>query len=195
MLVMKKVTMDTAHHVNHSAAEIKKTPLASTMKRISASKFLLLLMAPGLIYYIVLRYGPMFGLIMAFEDYNYYKGFFGSQFVGLKYFRMFMSDPRFFRIFSNTVIVGFFNVVFVLPVAGAFAIFLNEIRNATEKLKKKALDYIVVNNPLSKCSGFGSETNRVVILDAGGGRVELPLISKDELADRLLEQVSGKPGK
>jgi phosphopantothenoylcysteine decarboxylase/phosphopantothenate--cysteine ligase len=71
----------------------------------------------------------------------------------------------------------------------------NEIRNATEKLKKKALDYIVVNNPLSEGSGFGSETNRAVILDAGGGRVELPLISKDELAERLLELVSGKPEK
>ncbi len=67
-----------------------------------------------------------------------------------------------------------------------------EIQNAMEKLKKKALDYIVVNNPRNEGAAFGGETNRAVILDAGGNRVELPLMSKDELAERLLELVSGK---
>lgn len=70
-----------------------------------------------------------------------------------------------------------------------------EIRNAMEKLQKKALDYIVVNNPRNQGAAFGGETNRAVILDSAGNRVELPLISKDELAERLLELVSGKLGK
>lgn len=70
-----------------------------------------------------------------------------------------------------------------------------EIQNAMEKLKKKALDYIVVNNPRHRGAAFGAETNRVVILDAGGNRLELPLMSKDELAGRLLELVSGKQEK
>lgn len=70
-----------------------------------------------------------------------------------------------------------------------------EIRNAMEKLQKKALDYIVVNNPRNQGAAFGGETNRAVILDSAGNRVELPLISKDELAERLLELVSGKSGK
>lgn len=70
-----------------------------------------------------------------------------------------------------------------------------EIQNAMEKLQKKALDYIVVNNPRNQGAAFGGETNRAVILDSAGNRVELPLISKDELAERLLELVSGKSGK
>jgi phosphopantothenoylcysteine decarboxylase/phosphopantothenate--cysteine ligase len=70
-----------------------------------------------------------------------------------------------------------------------------EIQNAMEKLQKKALDYIVVNNPRSQGAAFGGETNRAVILDSAGNRVELPLISKDELAERLLELVSGKSEK
>ena len=70
-----------------------------------------------------------------------------------------------------------------------------EIQNAMEKLQKKALDYIVVNNPRNQGAAFGRETNRAVILDSAGNRVELPLISKDELAERLLELVSGKSEK
>ena len=70
-----------------------------------------------------------------------------------------------------------------------------EIRNATEKLEKKALDYIVVNNPLGKGAGFAADTNRALILDSAGNRVDLPLISKDELAGRLLEIVTGKAKK
>jgi putative aldouronate transport system permease protein len=90
-------------------------------------------MLPGFVYYLVLRYGPMFGLVIAFQDYNYYAGLIGSKFVGLKYFLMFMRSPGFARVFFNTIILGFCNVIFVLPVAVLFALLLNEIRFASLK--------------------------------------------------------------
>ena len=68
----------------------------------------------------------------------------------------------------------------------------NELENGREKLRRKTLDFIVVNNPLHKGAGFGGETNRVAVLDAAGGETDLPLMSKEELAGRLLELAAGR---
>ncbi len=62
-----------------------------------------------------------------------------------------------------------------------------EEKNALEKLRRKKLDLVVVNNPLQEGAGFGGETNRVTVLDARGGKTELPLLCKDEVAGRVLE--------
>jgi len=70
-----------------------------------------------------------------------------------------------------------------------------EIQRAKEKLKNKALDYIVVNNPRQQGAAFAVDTNRAVVLDARGERVRFPLMSKDELAGRLLELVVDKSKK
>jgi len=67
----------------------------------------------------------------------------------------------------------------------------NEAEQALRKLRKKGLDFIVVNNPTEEGAGFAVDTNRVFILDAGGKRTELPLLDKGELAGRLLELAAG----
>ena len=66
------------------------------------------------------------------------------------------------------------------------------LEGARKKLEEKGLDFIVVNNPLEEGSGFAEETNRVDVLDSGGGSIELPLMDKDELAGRLLQLVCAK---
>lgn len=68
----------------------------------------------------------------------------------------------------------------------------NDIENATEKLRRKNLDYIVVNNALEKNSGPDADTNRVTILSAGGDHLDLPLLEKNQVAERLLELVAEK---
>ena len=61
--------------------------------------------------------------------------------------------------------------------------------NARDKLQRKSLDLIVANDVTAPGSGFGSDTNRVVILDASGGVERLPLLSKRQVADRILDRV------
>ncbi len=107
--------------------------LNKQIRHIRSSRYLFLLILPGFIYFVLLRYGPMFGLIIAFQDYNYYTGLLNSKFVGFKYFRMFITSPGFARVFLNTIIIGIYNVIFVLPVSVVFAIFLNEIRLVSVK--------------------------------------------------------------
>jgi phosphopantothenoylcysteine decarboxylase/phosphopantothenate--cysteine ligase len=66
----------------------------------------------------------------------------------------------------------------------------NLIENATEKLKEKKLDMIVANDVSSKDSGFNVDNNRVVILDKKGSKTELPLISKLQVADHIMDRLS-----
>ncbi len=67
----------------------------------------------------------------------------------------------------------------------------NLIANATEKLKKKNADMIVANSLRTKGAGFGTDTNVVTILKPEGS-IELPILSKDEVADKIIDQILGK---
>lgn len=64
------------------------------------------------------------------------------------------------------------------------------LENAQEKLRRKGLDLLVVNDATEPGAGFEVETNRVVILDREGGRSDLPLLSKDDVADEILDRVA-----
>ncbi len=75
------------------------------------------------------------------------------------------------------------------PVIVGFAAETGSLERAPEKLRRKGADLLVANDVSEPGSGFGTDTNRVVILGADGSRDELPLLSKREVADRLLDRV------
>ncbi len=68
------------------------------------------------------------------------------------------------------------------------------VANATNKLRKKRLDMIVANDITAPDSGFEVDTNRVTLIDKNGNVEELPLMSKREVADRVLDRVAGMLG-
>ncbi|HEX4898582.1 MAG TPA: bifunctional phosphopantothenoylcysteine decarboxylase/phosphopantothenate synthase [Candidatus Limnocylindrales bacterium] len=76
------------------------------------------------------------------------------------------------------------------PVLGGFAAETGSLDRAAGKVRAKRVDLLVANDVAEPGSGFGTDTNRVVILDAAGGRDELPLLSKREVAERLLDRVA-----
>jgi phosphopantothenoylcysteine decarboxylase / phosphopantothenate---cysteine ligase len=76
------------------------------------------------------------------------------------------------------------------PVIVGFAAETGSLERAPEKLRRKGADLLVANDVSEPGSGFGTETNRVVILGADGSRDELPLLSKRDVADRLLDRVA-----
>ncbi|MFZ2537651.1 MAG: ABC transporter permease subunit [Oscillospiraceae bacterium] len=82
-----------------------------------------------LIYFIVFKYLPMFGNILAFRRFKPGVSSFGTGFVGLSYFKMFMADASFWRAFSNTLLLSLFNIVVNFPIPIIFAILLNEVKN------------------------------------------------------------------
>ena len=75
-----------------------------------------------------------------------------------------------------------------------FAVETDDVeRRALEKLARKGCDLLVVNNPLEEGAGFEHDTNHVIVLGPGGERYEIPLMTKDELAVRLVEYVLDRP--
>ena len=86
--------------------------LGSDIKR---DKYLYLLLLPGLIYFIVFKYLPMFGIVIAFENYVPYSGVLGSEWVGLKWFNYFFRFPAWVTYLKNTLILSLMNIVFYFP--------------------------------------------------------------------------------
>ncbi len=103
---------------------------------------LYLLMLPVLAFYILFCYQPMYGALIAFQDYSPRLGILGSQWVGLKNFKMFFSSPDFVRILKNTLKISFTNLIFGFPVPILFALLLNEIRNAKFKKVIQTASYL-----------------------------------------------------
>lgn len=88
-----------------------------------------LMLLPGLITVLVYSYGPMFGLLMSFQNFRPTKGFFGSQWVGLENFRRIFEYPDIGRIVFNTVYIAVFKLILGLVVPVLFALFLNMVKN------------------------------------------------------------------
>lgn len=102
--------------------------MTKVMIRFRKDWLLYLMLLPGLLYFLIFKYGPMLGLITAFQDYNAMLGWFGSKFVGLKHFKRFFMDPKFFQIFRNTLVLAFFNIVVYFPLPIILALLINELK-------------------------------------------------------------------
>lgn len=125
MAVRKKQTIrkETAVITGNNA-----TGAAMFMIRFRKDWMLYLMLLPGLLYFLIFKYGPMLGLITAFQDYNAMLGWFGSKFVGLKHFKYFFADPKFFQIFRNTLVLAFFNIIVYFPLPIILALLINEVK-------------------------------------------------------------------
>ena len=88
-----------------------------------------LMLLPGLVIILIYNYAPMFGLLMAFENYKPTKGIFGSAWVGLENFRRFFAYPDALRVIYNTVFIAVFKLVLGILVPVLFALLVNEIKN------------------------------------------------------------------
>ncbi|MTV80024.1 ABC transporter permease subunit, partial [Streptococcus pneumoniae] len=91
---------------------------------------------------ILFTYGPMYGIIMAFQDFTVFKGYTGSPFVGLKHFQRLFSDPLFYRLFKNTFMVGVLDFLFSFPAPLIFALILNEVRKVRFKSVVQSISYL-----------------------------------------------------
>src|ERR1700730_16750904 len=99
------------------------------IKVILKYKFLYALMLPGILWYIIYRYLPMAGLIIAFKEYNFALGIWNSPWVGMKYFHYLFSSSDFYTVLKNTVIINIYNLIFGFPAPIILALLLNEFKN------------------------------------------------------------------
>lgn len=103
---------------------------------------LYLMLIPFLLFYIIFMYKPMAGIVVAFQDYNVFKGISGSDWVGLKHFRNFFNTPYVARLFRNTLTLNVQNIIFSFPLPIVFALLLNEVKQVKLKKSIQTLTYM-----------------------------------------------------
>lgn len=113
--------------------------LGNDFKRNKALYFMFL---PVFLYLVLFCYKPMYGIIMAFVDYKPVKGYWGSDWVGIKNFLDYFESPYFKRTVLNTLILNLSFLVFSFPVPIALALLLNEVRNKYFKKTVQTVTYL-----------------------------------------------------
>ncbi len=91
-------------------------------------KALYLMALPGIIYFIVFKYVPMGGLVIAFQDYSPFRGIFDSPWVGFEHFIRFFTEDTFVMLLTNTVVISLLLMLFSFPIPIILALLLNEVR-------------------------------------------------------------------
>ena len=110
--------------------------------RIKRDRQLLLILLPGLLFYAVFRYGPMFGLVIAFKKYSPFLGVAKSPWVGLENFQKFFSTDDFWLLFRNTLSIGLLSLAVTFPATILFALLLNEVRHKFYKKLVQTVSYL-----------------------------------------------------
>ena len=101
-----------------------------------------LMILPAVLFYLVWCYGPMYGIIIAFNDFSPRRGVFGSKWVGLQWFRDFFRSAYAWRTIRNTLLISFYNLLFGFPAPIILALMLNEMRCVKFKRVVQTITYM-----------------------------------------------------
>ncbi len=129
--------METLGHTSSTKATgaVKASQaLKDVAKRVWYYKYIYLMLVPGLVFLVIFKYIPIYGLVLSFKEFMPKYGIMGSPWVGLDNFRYLWIEPDFWQAFSNTLIIAFMKILFVFPFPVFLAILINEIR--AERYKK-----------------------------------------------------------
>ncbi|MBP3965580.1 ABC transporter permease [Paenibacillus lignilyticus] len=97
---------------------------------------------PSIAFIFVFSYIPMYGVLMAFQDYNMFEGFWASPWVGFKHFKMFVEAPEFWQIMRNTIMISLLKLFFGFPAPIILALLLNEVRSMVFKRIVQTVSYL-----------------------------------------------------
>ncbi|RKN84929.1 ABC transporter permease [Paenibacillus ginsengarvi] len=114
------------------------------IKKITSRDALLLwlLAAPGILHFLIFRYVPMFGNVIAFQDYSIFSGIMDSPWVGFQHFANMFTYAEFYNILRNTLVLSLYSIVFGFPAPLVLALLLNEIRKSWFKKPVQTLLYL-----------------------------------------------------
>lgn len=101
-----------------------------------------ILLIPGLLFLFLFKYTPMYGIIIAFKDFNIFQGISGSEWVGLQNFKELFSSDEFYQVFRNTLLISLYKITFLFPIPIFIAILLNEIRYVFFKRTIQTIIYL-----------------------------------------------------
>lgn len=112
------------------------------LKKIFKYKVMYLFLLPAIVLTFIFSYIPMFGVMMAFQDFKIKLGYFGSPFVGFKYFGQFLSNKDFYLALKNTLAINVLDIVIGFPLPIIFSLLLNEIKSNSFKRVTQTITYL-----------------------------------------------------
>jgi putative aldouronate transport system permease protein len=118
---------------------------AQTISSIKKHKLYYFLIIPGVVYFLVFHYGPMYGVIIAFKDISPFdglKGIFTAEWVGLKHFKNFINSYYFWDIIGNTLTISLYRLIFGFPAPIILALLINEVRHVAFKRTVQTISYL-----------------------------------------------------
>ena len=125
-----------------SPAIRKRTLIDKVRMEIRNCGALYVMALPIILYYVLFRYVPMFGTVMAFQKFNIAKGIFGSPWIGFDNFVTFFNSYYFFRLLRNTFLISVTDLIFNFPAPIIFALLLNEVNNRWFKKTVQTISYM-----------------------------------------------------
>jgi len=129
------VTQSYPHPPQHSK-------LVRNLKSIRKNYWLYIMCIPGVLYFFLFRYLPMWGILISFQDFNPYAGFSNSPWVGFKHFINFFNASNFGQLMINTLLLSFYGIIFAFPAPIILALFLNELRSKIFKRTIQTMVYV-----------------------------------------------------
>lgn len=117
-------------------------PRRNIRARLLRDRYIYLMLAPVIIYFLLFKYWPMLWMSISFYDYKLIRGFAGSKFVGLKHYINFFTGMDFWNLVRNTLMINLYVLLFVFPVPILFALMLNELRSLPFKRFVQTISYL-----------------------------------------------------
>ena len=111
-------------------------------RKIRASKYLLLLVLPGFVWYVIFQYIPMYGVTIAFKELSLRLGVLGSPWIGFDQFERFFNYPHFWGLIRNTFLLSFYTMLFGFPAPIIFALALNELVNRSYQRTVQTISFL-----------------------------------------------------
>ena len=165
--------------MNLSVAKNKKAAKkGSIIQELIRNKYLYLLMLPAILYLILIDYRAMYGITLAFKDYNAKLGIMGSPWVGFKHFTEMFNDSYFRYVLLNTISISFGKIIFTFPFGVIIALLFNELKG--KHLKKTLqtiytfphfLSWVIVSGVILNFLDYTGPLNYVINLFGGERQV------------------------
>lgn len=111
-------------------------------RKLKQYRILFFMLIPGMLYYLVFHYLPMYGIVLAFKDFKITKGILDSPWIGMDVFAKVFSDDYFFTVLKNTLIISLYKLIFGFPIPIFFALLLSEITHAKFKKLVQTVSYL-----------------------------------------------------
>ncbi len=136
---MASKVMASGKKLQDPSTQTKKKGFLYYLKR---DKFLYLLILPSFIFLVIFRYTPMYGIIIAFQDYNIFQGVLGSEFVGFEVFERAFGEERFWLSVRNTIVLNVLLLLVMFPLTIILSLMLNEVIHLKFKRLAQSLLYL-----------------------------------------------------